>query len=170
MKHVFLILIITLLVSPSAWSAEKRHEAFKHTLAGFIEEAIISNPSLSEARNKIHLYKQIPDQRSSWKDPMLTLGLVNMPVDTFSFRDEAATQKRVQLTQEIPYPGKMNLKKQAAEKDVSIAQWNLKEIELKIIRQVKESFYELCFINLTIETTEQNKILLKQFVTIAETK
>ncbi len=101
---------------------------------------------------------------------MLTLGLVNMPVDTFSFRDEAATQKRVQLTQEIPYPGKMNLKKQAAEKDVSIAQWNLKEIELKIIRQVKESFYELCFINLTIETTEQNKILLKQFVTIAETK
>lgn len=170
MKRVFLILIITLLVSPSAWSAEKRHEAFKHTLAGFIEEAIISNPSLSEARNKIHLYKQIPDQRSSWKDPMLTLGLVNMPVDTFSFRDEAATQKRVQLTQEIPYPGKMNLEKQAAEKDVSIAQWNLKEIELKIIRQVKESFYELCFINLTIETTEQNKILLKQFVTIAETK
>jgi len=28
----------------------------------------------------------------------------------------------------------------------------------------------LCFINLTIETTRQNKILLKQFVTIAETK
>ncbi len=170
MKHVFLILIITLLVSPNAWSAEKPHEAFKHTLAGFIEEAIKSNPSLSEATNKINIYKQIPDQRSSWKDPMLTFGLVNMPVDTFSFRDQAMTQKQFQLTQEIPYPGKMDLKKQAAEKDISIAQWNLKEIKLKIIRQVKESFYELCFINLTIETTGQNKILLKQFVTIAETK
>jgi len=170
MKHVFLILIITLLVSPNAWSAEKPHEAFKHTLAGFIEEAIKSNPSLSEATNKINIYKQIPDQRSSWKDPVLTLGLVNMPVDTFSFRDQAMTQKQFQLTQEIPYPGKMDLKKQAAEKDISIAQWNLKEIKLKIIRQVKESFYELCFINLTIETTGQNKILLKQFVTIAETK
>lgn len=170
MKRVFLILIITFLVSPNAWSSEKPHEAFKHTLAGFIEEARKSNPRLSEARNKIHLYKQIPDQRSSWKDPVLTLGLVNMPVDTFSFRDQAMTQKQFQLTQEIPYPGKMDLKKQAAEKDISIAQWNLKEIELKIIRQVKESFYELCFINSTIETTQQNKILLKQFVTTAETR
>ncbi|MCH8931972.1 MAG: TolC family protein [Nitrospinae bacterium] len=170
MKRVFLILIITLLVSPNAWSSEKPHEAFKHTLAGFIEEAKKSNPSLSEATNKINIYKQIPDQRSSWKDPVLTLGLVNMPVDTFSFRDQAMTQKQFQLTQEIPYPGKMDLKKQAAEKDISIAQWNLKEIELKIIRQVKESFYELCFINSTIETTQQNKILLKQFVTTAETR
>ena len=170
MKRMFLILLITLLAYSHAWSSEKHHEAFKLTLAGFIDEARKSNPSLSEARNKILLYKQIPDQRSSWKDPILTLGLVNMPVDTFSFRDEAGTQKRVQLTQEIPYPGKMDLMKQAAEKDISIAQWNLKEIELKITRQVKESFYELCFINSAIETTEQNKILLKQFVTIAETK
>jgi outer membrane protein TolC len=80
------------------------------------------------------------------------------------------TQKQIKLTQEIPFPGKTDLRKEAADKDVSIAEWNLKELELKIIRQVKESFFELCFVNSAIETTEQNKILLKQFVTIAESK
>jgi len=170
MRRVFLIVLIIFLFAPEAGATNKHAGHFKQTLNKFIETARKQNPSLLEASNKINIYKQIPDQRSSWKDPMLTFGLENLPVDTFSFRQEAMTQKQIQLTQEIPFPGKMDLRKEAADKDVSIAKWNLKELELKIIRQVKESFFELCFVNSAIETTEQNKILLKQFVTIAESK
>lgn len=170
MRRVFLIVLALLLFAPKAGATNKHAGHFKQTLNRFIETAKKQNPSLLEANNKINIYKQIPDQRSSWKDPKLTFGLTNLPVNTFSFRQEAMTQKQVQLTQEIPFPGKTDLRKEAANKDVSIAEWNLKELELKIIRQVKESFFELCFIKSTIETTEQNKILLKQFVTIAESK
>ncbi|MEE8207217.1 MAG: TolC family protein [Nitrospinaceae bacterium] len=170
MRRVFLIVLIIFLFAPEAGATNKHAGHFKQTLNKFIETARKKNPSLLEASNKINIYKQIPDQRSSWKDPMLTFGLENLPVDTFSFRQEAMTQKQIQLTQEIPFPGKTDLRKEAADKDVSIAKWNLKELELKIIRQVKESFFELCFVNSAIETTEQNKILLKQFVTIAESK
>jgi len=159
-----------MLLAPEAHATDKHVGHFKHTLNSFIETAKKHNPNLLEASNRINIYKQIPDQRSSWNDPMLTFGLANLPVDTFSFRQEAMTQKQVQLTQEIPFPGKTALRREAADKDVSIANWNLKELELKIIRQVKESFFELCFINSAIETTEQNKILLRQFVTIAESK
>jgi outer membrane protein TolC len=158
------------LFAPQAGATNKHAGHFKQTLNKFIETARKQNPSLLEASNKINIYKQIPDQRSSWEDPILTFGLENLPVDTFSFRQEAMTQKQIKLTQEIPFPGKTDLRKEAADKDVSIAKWNLKELELKIIRQVKESFFELCFVNSAIETTEQNKVLLKQFVTIAESK
>lgn len=170
MKRMFLIPFLLILVSNDAWSGDQMHNKFKHTLAGFIEEARANNPSLKGAESNIKIYKEIPDQRGSWEDPVLTFGLANLPVDTFSFREHAMTQKQIQLTQEFPYPGKMDLKKKAAEKDIAIAQWNFKELELKITRQVKESFYELCFINSTMATTQQNKILLKQFVTIAESK
>jgi outer membrane protein TolC len=170
MRRVILIISTLLLFAPEVGATNKHAGHFKQTLNKFIETAKKQNPSLLEANNKINIYKQIPDQRSSWKDPMLTFGLANLPVDTFSFRQEAMTQKQIQVTQEIPFPGKMALRKEAADKDVSIAKWNLKELELNIIRQVKESFYELCFINSALETTQQNKILLKQFVTIAESK
>lgn len=170
MRRVFLIISVLLLLAPEAGAENKHDDHFKQTLMKFIETAKKQNPNLLQAKNKINIYKQIPDQRSSWKDPMLTFGLANLPVDTFSFREQAMTQKQVQLTQEIPFPGKTALRREAADKDVSIVEWNLKELELKIIRQVKESFFELCFINSAIETTEQNKILLKQFVTIAESK
>jgi len=170
MQRAFLIILLFLLTTPHAWSSEKHHGKFKQTLESFILEAKQNNPTLGEAENKIRLYKQIPDQRGSWEDPILTFGLVNMPVDSFSFRDQAMTQKQIQLTQEFPFPGKLDLKKKAANEDVAISEWNLKDLELKITRQVKESFYELCFINSAIETTGQNKILLKQFITIAESK
>lgn len=170
MRRVTLIILILLLFAPEAGAKDKHVAHFKQTLNKFIESAKKLNPNLLEAKNRINIYKQIPDQRSSWKDPMLTLGLANLPVDTFSFREQAMTQKQIQLTQEIPFPGKTALMKEAAEKDVSIAKWNLKELELNIIRQVKESFYELCFINSALDTTRQNKVLLKQFVTIAESK
>ena len=170
MRRVVLIILIIFLFPPEAGATNKHASHFKNILNKFIETAKKHNPSLFEAKNRINIYKQIPDQRSSWKDPMLTLGLANLPVDTFSFREQAMTQKQIQLTQEIPFPGKTALMKEAANKDVSIVKWNFKELELKIIRQVKESFFELCFINSALETTQQNKILLKQFVTIAESK
>ena len=170
MKKVVLITLSLLLFTLEAGATNKHAGHFKLTLNKFIETAKKQNPNLLEAKNRINIYKQIPDQRSSWKDPMLTLGLANLPVDTFSFREQAMTQKQIQLTQEVPFPGKMDLRKEAANKDVSIAKWNLKELELNIIRQVKESFFELCFINSALDTTQQNKVLLKQFVTIAESK
>jgi outer membrane protein TolC len=170
MRSVFLIILTIFLLAPEVGAANRHAGHFKSILNNFIETAKKENPTLHWAKNKINIYKQIPDQRSSWKDPMLTFGLANLPVDTFSFKQDPMTQKQIILTQEIPFPGKTALRKEAADKDVSIAEWNFKELELKIIRQVKESFFELCFINSAIETTEQNKILLKQFVTIAESK
>jgi outer membrane protein, heavy metal efflux system len=170
MRRAFLIVLTLFLFVPEAGAVNEHAGHFKHTLNTFIEIAKKQNPNLLKAKNQINIYKQIPDQRSSWKDPMLTFGLANLPVDTFSFRQEAMTQKQIQVTQEIPFPGKTDLRKEAANKDVAIVKWNLKELELKIIRQVKESFFELCFINSAIETTKQNKILLKQFITIAESK
>ena len=170
MKRLFVIIIVLFVTGTLAGAEESHHAKFEHALKGFIEEAKNKNPVLKRAETEIKLYGEIPEQRAAWKDPMLTFGLVNLPVDTFSFREQAMTQKQIQLTQEVPFPGKMDLREKAAEKDISIAQWNLRELELKIVRQVKESFYELCFINSAIGTTEQNKILLKQFITIASSK
>jgi len=171
MKRLFLISLLLLCAGiQPAWAEEIHHAGFKRILENFIEQSRSNNPALKEAQHKIQIHEEIPAQHSAWKDPMLTIGLVNLPVDTFSFREQPMTQKQIQLSQEIPFPGKMDLRARAAEEDINIARWNYKELELSIVRQVKESFFELCFINSAIETTEQNKALLKQFITIAESK
>ncbi len=44
------------------------------------------------------------------------------------------------------------------------------DLKLRITRDVKLSFYELCFILAAIETTKENQELLKEFIIIAESK
>lgn len=170
MKHYLLLLAFVLFGFQNGYGAEVKKHNFKETLNSFIKEAKKKNPEIREAKNRINIFKEISPQAGSLKDPQLMFGLANLPVDSFSFSQEAMTQKQVQVSQKFPFPGTLKLRVRAADQDVSIAKANHDDLVLKVIREVKTSFYELCYINSTIETTRQNKILLKQFITIAEGK
>lgn len=170
MKHFWATAILLLLAFQNLHAAEKHGDHFRAALNGFIEEALQKNPELLEANNKISVFKEIPPQVGSLDDPMLQFGLMNVPVDSFSFSSQAMTQKQLTVTQKFPYPGKLGLKVQAADEDVKIAGQNLADLKLKIIREVKVAFLEYCFLKAAIESTKRNKILLEQFITIAESK
>ena len=89
---------------------------------------------------------------------------------SFSFSQEAMTQKELTITQKLPYPGKLDLKERAANEDVNIAGQNLEDLKLKIVKDVKIAFFEYCFLKVAIEITQRNKVLLHQFITIAESR
>jgi outer membrane protein TolC len=170
MKYLWVTAFLLLLVFQDLHAEEKHGNDFRAALNGFIEEALQKNPILLEANNKIKVFKEIPPQVGSLDDPMLQLGLMNIPVDSFSFSSQAMTQKQLTVTQKFPYPGKLGLKVQAANEDVKIAGENLADLKLKIIKDVKISFLEYCFLKAATETTQRNKTLLEQFITIAESK
>ena len=170
MKYLGAAVILSLMITQTLHAADSHSNHFQSALNGFIEEALQKNPILREANNKINVFKEIPPQVGSLEDPMVELGLMNIPVDSFSFSQEAMTQKQLTVTQKFPYPGKLDLKVQAANEDIKIAGQNLADMKLRIIKEVKTAFLEYCFMKAAIETTKRNKILLEQFITIAESK
>lgn len=135
-----------------------------------IEEAIKNNPELKVLEEKIHAFEQRPSQARSLDDPRLRLSIMNLPVDTFRFDQEAMTQKQISLMQRFPFPGKLSLKGEIAEKELEIVRDEYTEKKNNIIMQVKVSYQELLFIEKTIEITKENQSLLREFVKIAETK
>ena len=151
-----------------AWGQQTRK--FKENLNRFITEALQNNPELKEAEKKIEAYEQIPDQAGSLDDPILRFELKNLPIDSFSFSSQAMTQKQITLSQKLPFPGKLGLRTEIAQKNVEIVTETYEDLKLSLIKEVKVSFYELCFILAAIEITKENKSLLQQFITIAETK
>jgi len=143
---------------------------FRDTLNQFINKALAENPELREAGRQIDVLKQIPSQVYALDDPMLQFDLLNLPTDTFSFNQEPMTQKRVTLSQKLPFPGKRGLRSEMAERDVDISQFTYEDLQLALTRQVKQSYFELCYVLAAIEISNQNKSLLEQFITITETK
>lgn len=140
------------------------------TLRQFIATALQNNPALAEAENHIKVLKQVPPQAGSLDDPILRFELMNMPVDTFDFGQEPMTQKKITVSQNFPFPGKLGLRSDITFKDVSVAENDLDELKLQIAREVKQAYFELAFILASTEITEKNKSLLEQFVTIAASK
>ncbi len=163
-----LLIVLGLLVFPGIASAQEN--PFKSVLQSFIKIALENNPEIKEFQHRIKAAQEIPSQVSSLDDPILRFQLMNMPIDTFDFAQENMTQKQFSLSQKMPYPGKLGLKAEIADKNVAITQQDLEEAKLSIARDVKLAFYELCFVLSATTITQENKTLLEQFVAIAESK
>ena len=173
MNRTFCILAVTVWCFGFAAAAPLRAEGpgeFRERLNEMVAIALEQNPKLQEAQKRIEANREITPQVGSLDDPILQFGLMSLPMDTFAFDEWDMTQKLITLSQKFPFPGKLGLREDIAEKNVHVTEQAYEALRLDVKRRVKESFFELCFILSAIETTRENKTLLEQFVTITETK
>ncbi len=140
-----------------------------NVLDSLVEEALSNNPELRSYSERIEALKERPDQARSLDDPRLGFALSNLPVDTFRFDQEPMNQKQISLKQKIPFPGKLSLKGEIAEKDTGIAREEYAEKRNRITSKVKAAYYDLVFIQKALDLTNNNRELLADFIKTAET-
>lgn len=162
---ILLLFLICFIPTPSQALADETLN-----LEAIIEEALENNPELNAARHNIEALGQRPDQAASLPNPMVSVGIMNIPLDSFDLDQEGMTQKTIGVMQSFPYPGKLALKREIAEKDLLRGKEGLEALKLVVVKEIKSAYYSLFFVNKSIEITERNKSLLTEFVRIAETK
>jgi len=135
-----------------------------------VEQAVSANPGLDEMRRRADAAAAIPDQAGSLPDPRITLGAANLPVDTFSLDQEAMTQLQLGVTQAFPYPGKRALQRDVAASRAAAAAQSADEARLQLVRNVRNSWWELFYLDRAQGTLARNMDLLRQFVDVARTK
>ena len=135
-----------------------------------ITEALAANPSLAAIEARAKALAEIPDQAEALPDPSLSVNIVNLPLDSFSFTQEGMTQFQVGITQALPYPGKLALRSQAASQEARAAESDLEEKRLQLVRDVKTVWWNLFYLDRALEVIARNQILLEQFVNVAETR
>jgi outer membrane protein, heavy metal efflux system len=135
-----------------------------------IAEALRTNPGLAQSQARAHAMAEIPSQAGALPDPRLTLGALNVPVDTYKFDQEPMTQKQVGISQEFPYFGKRGLREKSAAQEADVAALEVKETRLRLIRDVKSVWWNLSYLDRALEIVQRNREMLRQFVSIAETK
>ncbi|MFQ5449932.1 MAG: TolC family protein [Nitrospinaceae bacterium] len=170
MHKIISLIIIAVFLGGASPVQETGDSPFRKKMNEFISIALENNPQLKESQNRIKQFKEVPSQAGSLDDPILRFELKNLPSDSFAFDQDPGTQKKISVSQKFPYPGKLMLRSEIAGKNVAIAEHSLEDLKLKIIKDVKTSYFELSFILASIQITRKNKDLLEQFVTIAETK
>lgn len=112
----------------------------------------------------------IPLQAGSLPDPVISVGLANLPVDSFSTSQEAMTQWQFKISQALPYPGKLALKEESAEHQAKAASYSTEEFRQILLKDIKTLWWRLFFMDKAIGIVDINKTLLRQLIEIAETK
>lgn len=139
-------------------------------LNGIIEEALKNNPELKGAQAKADAYGERPSQAASLTDPRITLGVQNIATDDFDFNSIDMTMKVIELSQEVPLPGILSLKKKVALHEAHAMEKRAKETEFNLIKKVKRAYYDLYYLKNAIAVTKDNRRLLEQFLAITETR
>jgi cobalt-zinc-cadmium efflux system outer membrane protein len=164
-SQTVLFLCIILFLSSFFFNSEVRAQS----LEILIQEALENNPKLKASEKKWEAAKAKIPQAGAWMDPQLSFGIMNATTD-FDFAAEPMTQRQVGIMQQIPFPGKLGLKKKIAGYEALMAQKEYENLKNLIVSQVKKNYYDLFYTQRAIQITQQNKDLLSDLAKIAETK
>jgi len=158
---------LTLFLTPVLlWSQENNEER----LHALINEALENNPTIEAAAQRVISVEKSISQAGALPDPRLTLGLMNLPVNSFAFNQEPMTGKLVSVMQMFPLAGKLGLNKEMAELAKRAEEFKQQETTNHIIAAVKAAYFNLYAVDRGIETVLTNKALMQQLVNVAQTK
>src|SRR6185369_13050266 len=74
------------------------------------------------------------------------------------------------ISQDLPYPGKLKLKGEAAQQDAAISRNKLEAVRRSVLQQVKEAYYQIAYVQQTLEVLDRNGKLLEQVEKIADSR
>ncbi len=170
-KQLFSLLTISgLLIVSSVNVVLAASEPKQLLLADAVAITLADHPGLAAMKARAEALVAVPSQQGSLPDPRLSLNMLNLPIDSFDFNQEGMTQLQVGFSQMLPFPGKLALREAVAEHESTAARWQVEELRLKLVRDVKTVWWNLYFTDRALEIVARNRELLRQFVDVAQTK
>ncbi|MBI3604064.1 MAG: TolC family protein [Nitrospirae bacterium] len=154
-----LLAFVTLSAQPAQAADDSRL-----SLESLIEELTQRNPEIKVARQRWEAAQAVVPQVQTLPDPRLQLGYQRMPMT------EPLQGAMYGFGQEIPFPGKLKLKGEVAQREAERFEQELLATKLRLIANLKETYFTLHFIHKSTEIVEKNKALLIQFEKTAKAR
>jgi len=168
-KTIGAMLLASVLLLP--WPAVSQSSGEKESvLSALIREALENSPRIEAALNQSLAAERKISQAGALPDPQVTLGLMNLPVNSFAFDQEPMTGKLIGVMQMFPFPGKQALATGMARNEASAVKQMEEEIRGQVVQAVSRIYYDIFAVDRARETAEKNRELMRQFVRIAETR
>lgn len=132
-----------------------------HDLDQLVTEALASNPQLDADQARWQAYSERVRQAGTLEDPMLMLQFQNLLIrDPLAFDRDFTSAKVIGISQMVPFFGKRELRREAARHDAEAARLEVEERSLELSGLVKETWYQLLFVDQALEIVARNIAVL----------
>ncbi|MFA7288486.1 MAG: TolC family protein [Melioribacteraceae bacterium] len=162
-KKILFFLLFFTVISLSAQSSDS-------TLNRYINRALELSPKINLLQNKKSISGTKIAQLSNFPDPMLSFGVANVPINSFSFSQEPMTAKIIGLSQAVPFPGKLTQAEKVNRIDIDINQQEIDDARNEIRNEIRKAYYDLIFSREAIRISLKSKELLEHITAIIRAK
>ena len=135
-----------------------------HSVEEYIQIGLMQNSEIQEVRLMVESLANRVPQAASLPDPMLGATAFPSPVQTAAGEQDFA----LSMNQKVPWRGKLATKAGIAEEEVNAARARLASVELKVVEQIKNAYFQLYFVQHAISIVEKDKIELERIETIVD--
>jgi cobalt-zinc-cadmium efflux system outer membrane protein len=148
-------------------------------LEGLLQLADSVNPAIRAARRGVDAARARVGPAGLPPDPMLMLGIQNLPLGKMQSASatpmtaagpDPMTMRMIGIEQTLPYPGKLSLRRRAAEHEADAARASLEATTRQVVRDVKDAYYELAFVEQALLIVGRNRDVLAGFIRVTETR
>jgi outer membrane protein TolC len=139
-------------------------------LSALIEEGLSNNQSIKSLKLQIEALSALESVAGSLQDPQVGFGLLNLPIDSFSFDQEPMTQKQIFISQNFPWFGKLDLKTQRATLTTGQKKMLLISEELTLSKNIAHGWYDLGFVSKSQEINSRLIHRVQQILRSAESR
>lgn len=141
------------------------------SLDDLIAEALQNNPEIQAAERMVDAKRAVAPQQRTLPDPTVSGGWAGNIVPPFSIQTgDPSSARMLGFSQEIPFPGKLSLRGHIADTEAEAELWNHQRVRLSVISNLKQTYYDLFFINKSIEIVQKDKDLLEKLAKVAEAR
>ena len=128
------------------------------------------NPEIRAAAARQRAAEARPAQAGALPDPIVEVAYHNEGFDRLDLGETDFAWLRVGASQEVPFPGKLGLKRDIAIREAGQAGEDLRRVEHEVISRVKVAYAEYAHLDVQLEILRRNKGLLDKFARTAEAK
>jgi outer membrane protein TolC len=136
-------------------------------LARLTTEAVAANPSLEASRSMVQAATARVRPAGALPDPMLTVGVMDLTLPGFGFRESDFTEVDVELSQEFPWPGTQGARTAAARAQARVSGAQLAARRREVVVRTAEVYYRLRYVVTARATLIRQRQLLTTGVDIS---
>jgi cobalt-zinc-cadmium efflux system outer membrane protein len=135
-------------------------------LSQLLGEAGINNPQISAANHGARAARQVALQMTTLPDPKFTYQQLSVgsPKPFAGYTNSDFAYIGVAASQDLPYPGKLRLRGEVAERDAETKEAEVEITKASIADAVKACYLQLAYLQQTLGILRQNEAILDQLI------
>lgn len=142
------------------------------TVAEAVGVALAANPEIAAAQRARDAAAERPRQARSLPDPMVSAGYnaSGTPLPGAGLGKEPVANIGVMVRQELPYPGKRDLRAAIASRELDAESQQIEAARLSVTARVKQAYYRLAYAYAVADVVTRNRDLLDTLLKVSENR